>query len=96
MLLLARFKIYGHSMEPQIGDGEEVLVSEVPFWFKKPQINDIVAFVSKDNKVLIKRVSGVVRGGYYVQGDNREDSLDSRRFGKVLPKQIMGKFIFKL
>jgi nickel-type superoxide dismutase maturation protease len=96
MLLLARFKIIGHSMQPQIEDGQSVLVSEIPYWFKKPRINDIVAFKENYGQVLIKRISEIRNGKYFVKGDNKEDSLDSRRFGVISGDKIIGKVIFKL
>ena len=96
MLLLARFKIVGHSMEPQIEDGQSILVSVLPYWFKKPQINDIVAFKDNSGKVLIKRIAKVKNGEYFMQGDNQEDSLDSRKFGFISKNQIVGEVIFKL
>jgi signal peptidase I len=96
MLLLARFKIIGHSMEPQIKNGESVLVSNFPYWFKTPRINDIVAFKDNSGKVLIKRIVEIKNGKYSVLGDNRKDSLDSRKFGDVSKDKIIGEIILKL
>jgi nickel-type superoxide dismutase maturation protease len=96
MLLLARFKINGHSMEPQIKNRDQVLVSSIPYLFKSPQINDIVTFKDNSNKTLVKRIIRITDNGFIVQGDNKNDSLDSRKFGEVLLKQIMGKVISKL
>ena len=33
---------------------------------------------------------------YFVQGDNKNDSLDSRRLGRISKRQIIGKVIYKL
>ena len=96
MLLLARFKIIGHSMEPQIKTGETVLVSSIPYWFKIPKINDIVALKDNTGNFLIKRIASIKSGKYHVEGDNKQDSLDSRRFGSVFKKQIIGEVIYKL
>ena len=96
MLLLARFKILGHSMETQIKTGETVLVSSIPYWFKTPKINDIVAFKDKKGTILIKRIIKFQNGKYFVQGDNNNDSLDSRKFGYVSKNQIIGEIIYKL
>ncbi len=96
MLVLARFKVIGHSMEPLIKNGAAVLVSNCPYWFKNPQINDIVAFKDKSGKVLVKRIAKVNNEKYFVEGDNNSDSLDSRSFGYISKKQIIGEMIYKL
>lgn len=96
MLLLVRFKIIGHSMQPKIKDGQSVLVSEIPYLFKKPQINDIVAFKENHGKVLVKRISEIKNGKYFIRGDNKKDSLDSRKFGTITRDQIIGEIMFKL
>ncbi len=91
-MLLARFKVSGHSMEPRIKNGEEVLVTGIIYLFKKPKISDIVAF-KKDKKVLIKRIIRIDGDKYFVAGDNTNDSLDSKTFGLISKKQILGKVI---
>jgi nickel-type superoxide dismutase maturation protease len=96
MLLLTRFKIIGHSMEPQIESGKKVLVSNIPYWFQTPKINDIVAFKDSLGKVLIKRIVEISGKKYFVQGDNKDDSYDSRSFGNISKKQIIGKVIINL
>ena len=42
----------------------------------------------------LQRPYTVPAGQYYVMGDNRADSLDSRYWGTVLRSQILGKAIF--
>jgi len=96
MLLLQKFKISGHSMEPILKNGESVLVSSVPYLFKNPKIDDIVAFKEKAGKILIKRIKTCKNGKYFVKGDNKKDSFDSRDFGFVSRKLILGKLIYKL
>jgi nickel-type superoxide dismutase maturation protease len=96
MLLLARFKIVGHSMEPQVKTGETVLVSSIPYWFKIPKISDIVAFKDRTNKILIKRIIKIQNGKYFMQGDNKNDSLDSRTFGYISRDKIIGEIIYIL
>jgi len=96
MLLLGKFKVVGHSMEPQIKNGQLVLVSNISYLFKSPKINDIVAFKDKLGKVLIKRIIKIESGKYYVEGDNKSDSLDSRKFGSISKDKIIGEVILKL
>lgn len=77
-------------MSPKIAEGQEVLVSSLPFLFFEPKIGDIVAF-KKFNKVFIKRVKKINSDKYYLIGDNKEDSLDSKNFGWVSKKLVIGK-----
>lgn len=95
MLLLQKYKISGHSMEPILKNKDSILVSGLLYLFKKPKINDIVAFVYKD-KVLVKRIVKITNEKYFLAGDNNKDSFDSREFGFVSKNQILGKIIYKL
>lgn len=94
MLLLSRFIISGHSMEPTIKNGESILVSSIPFLFSKPKIGDIVAFLEKDSrKVFIKRIIKMNKNKYFLTGDNKKDSKDSRVFGWIGRREIVGKVV---
>lgn len=92
MILLKKFKIHGHSMEPIFKEGSEILVSFVPFFFAKPKTGDIIAFWHFD-KVLVKRVKKAKQSRYLVEGENVSDSL---KIGWIEKKDIIGKVIFKL
>ena len=96
MLLLQKYKISGHSMEPLLKTGDTVLISGFLYLFKNPKINDIVAFKEKKGEVLIKRIREVKNGGFFVSGDNKKDSLDSKDFGYISKEFIIGKLIYKL
>lgn len=82
-------------MEPQFKNGDKILASFLPFIIKNPKVNDIVVFEYK-NKVFIKRIKQIENKKYFVQGDNNNDSIDSRNFGGISKNQILGKMIFKL
>lgn len=91
-MLLGILRIHGHSMEPTIKDGQVVLISEIPYVISNPQLRDIVAFKNK-GKIFIKRISEIKSDTYYLTGDNKNDSLDSRSFGFVKRGQILGKVL---
>ena len=95
MLLLSRFKISGHSMSPTFSEGDNVLASSLPLLFLKPKNGDVVVF-KKYNRLYIKRIGEVKNNKYFLVGDNKKDSQDSRRFGLVLRNQIKGKVLFKI
>jgi nickel-type superoxide dismutase maturation protease len=94
MLLLTKLKIVGHSMEPEIKNGTTVLATSLFYWFKNPKIGDIVAFRDA-GEILIKRITKVSKGKYFLTGDNQKDSLDSREFGFISKQKIIGKVIYK-
>jgi signal peptidase I len=71
-----------------------------------PQRGDVVVFFSpRDGMPLLKRIAAVPgdhvegrneaipQGKYYVLGDNPSQSLDSREFGLVDRKQIVGRAV---
>lgn len=86
-------------MEPTIKQGQSVLVSAIPYLFSRPKIDDVVAF-KKKRKVFIKRITKIDPSAdgekYFVKGDNENDSMDSRQFGWIERKEIIGKVIYKI
>lgn len=73
-----------------------MLVSAIPYFFRKPKMREIVLIKEQGRKNFIKRISQVKDNKYFVVGDNKKNSLDSRKFGWVAKEQILGKMIFVL
>ncbi len=92
-MLLSLLRIHGHSMQPVISNGQKVLASSLPFLFSKPKINDIVVFKS-ESKIFVKRIRSVSEDKYFLEGDNKSDSLDSREFGLINRKNILAKVLW--
>jgi signal peptidase I len=124
-----RFRIEGQSMEPNLHDGEYVLIDKISYRLHSPERGDVIVFVPPSNeRDYIKRVIGLpgdtveIRGGqvyvngtaldepylhnltnadmparaveegrYFVMGDNRNNSSDSRSFGAITPQSIVGR-----
>lgn len=84
-------------MEPFISSGDIILVNRLSYLFKNPKIGDVVV-IKKNNKkkYLIKRIQKVRKKTYFVVGDNKNQSIDSRNFGWITKEDIIGKMIFKL
>jgi signal peptidase I len=124
-----RFRIEGQSMEPNLHDGEYVLVDKVSYALHSPERGDVIVLLRPNpEKDLIKRIIGLpgdtieVRNGqvyingtvinepylnqptnsttparqvepgrYFVMGDNRNNSSDSRSFGSIARSEIVGR-----
>ncbi len=124
-----RFRIEGDSMEPNLHNGEYVLIDKVSYLLHLPERGDVVVFTPPNNdRDYIKRIIGLpgdkveIKGGqvyvngvvldepylkgtirndmstrtveegrYFVLGDNRNNSSDSRSFGSIAPQSIVGR-----
>lgn len=82
-------------MTPTFSEEDSVLVSSFPFLFIKPKKGNVVVF-EKYGRLYIKRIGKIKEGKYFLVGDNKKDSQDSRRFGSVKREQIKGKVIRKI
>lgn len=85
--------VYGTSMYPRIQPGQVIIVNRYAYLFTQPEIDDVLVFIQPDsNRLMIKRVSAIADGPvYYVTGDNRRESLDSRHFGVLTRDAIIGR-----
>lgn len=92
MLVIGRFTVFGHSMEPNFKIGQSVVVSGIPYLFSAPQPGDAIVF-QDHKKAILKRITKASNDKYLVMGDNHNDSKD---FGWVIRSQIIGKVIFSL
>ena len=124
-----RFRIEGDSMEPNLHNGEYVLIDKISYLLHSLDRGDVIVFTPPNNeRDYIKRVIGlpgdtveikdgrvyvngvvldepylksrinndmparmVEKGRYFVLGDNRNNSSDSRSFGTITPQSIVGR-----
>lgn len=97
VFLGTRFKYVceGTSMNPTLRDGEVVLVDREA----KIEVGDIVVarHPVEQTSEVVKRVASInERGHFYLVGDNRDDSEDSRHYGAVTREYIKGKVVARL
>ncbi len=90
-MMFSFFKVSGHSMEPFLKEGSVVFTS-ILFPIK---ISDVVVF-QYHNKKMIKRVAKIQDKKIYTEGDNKNDSLDSKKIGWIDKEEIIGKVLFKI
>lgn len=81
-------------MAPTFKENDIVLVNRLSYFLSRPKIGDVV--VLKREKYIIKRIKKIDGDRFFVQGDNVKESTDSRKFGWVSKKEIVGKVIFKI
>ena len=98
--------VKGSSMEPTLLDGNTRVVFKAAYWFAEPRVGDIVIVVH-ENENLIKRITAcpgeipadaieygaLPKNLYFIEGDNRHVSIDSRNFGPVPGEDIIGRVI---
>jgi signal peptidase I len=83
-------------MEPTLRNGDVILASGIRYLITQPKVNEIVVFKSPSGQIMLKQITKVDNDKYFLEGNNKEDSLDSRQFGWVTKKQILGKMIYKI
>jgi nickel-type superoxide dismutase maturation protease len=93
-LPIYKYHIIGASMFPTYKDGDSVLVNRFSYIFHSPKRGDIVAVKDpRDSKTLIKRIEKIDGNKFFVIGDNKMHSTDSREFGMIGKQNIIGKVI---
>ncbi|MEB3355507.1 MAG: nickel-type superoxide dismutase maturation protease [Synechococcales bacterium] len=91
-----RYRVVGRSMLPLLQPDDEVLVDPTAYRQTPPVEGDLVLIDHPDRPHfrLVKRVRLVLPTGHcFVLGDNPTESTDSRQFGAVAAKQILGKVV---
>ena len=92
---LKRFKIKNDSMLPTIKAREEVIT--ISYILSKPKVGDIIVFKHiVPPFIFCKRIKKIINEEVWVEGENKKVSFDSRKFGFVEKKNIIGKVIIKL
>ncbi len=84
-------------MEPGIHEGQYVIVNRWAYLLRGPSEGDVVVLRHpEEGRALVKRIAEVRSDGYIVMGDNEEYSVDSRHFGPVPRRLIVGRVLFRV
>ena len=89
------FLVEGDSMVPALKDGDYVMIDS----YAELNIGDIVLAQHpfKQSVKIIKRIKEISpEGRYFLVGDNPSESSDSRAFGALSAKDILGKAVCRL
>jgi len=82
-------------MVPFLQERDEVLT--ISYFFSQPKAGDVIVFRQLVPPfILCKRIIKIVNDKIWVEGDNKKKSIDSRNFGFIKRKDIIGKMLFKL
>lgn len=92
-LPFSRFTIHGNSMLPTLKPGQDILCFTWAYVFFKPKIGDIVV-IRQGGREIVKRIQKRDDHRFFVIGDNRKESTDSREFGAIGKSKIVGKVLF--
>ena len=86
-----RVIVAGRSMEPTLEAGDRLLVARTG----PSKTGDLVALRDPfdRHRVIVKRVAAVHRGELVVRGDNADASVDSRVFGPVPDRDVLGRVV---
>jgi signal peptidase I len=103
-LLVQNYRVDGPSMQQTLYTNEYILVDKATYYLHPPERGDVIVFEYPldTSKNFVKRVIGIpgdtvqidTRGmvsEYYVLGDHRGDSDDSRDWGPVPRADIIGR-----
>lgn len=82
-------RVAGASMQPSLKHGQIVVFRH---WRMSPRSGDVI-MIKHDGLDKIKRLHAIKEGHIYVVGDNPAQSTDSRQFGWLPSKVIIGVLV---
>ena len=84
-------------MVPIFRNNDIILINRLAYVFKNPKENDVIVLRDPRNgREILKRIVKVNNSAYFVEGDNKKESTDSREFGPVTKTAIIGRVITNL
>ncbi len=89
---ILKFQVQEDSMLPALKPGDVVLVNKL----STPGVGDVIVLKNPEDQkmLLIKKIQKVDDRKYFVMGNDLKKSRDSRHFGLVEKKDIIGKVFY--
>lgn len=89
---LKKFRVKEYSMDPYLKNNDAVVVFR--YLFSRPKVGDVIIFHhTTPPHMFIKRITKMNKKKVWVEGDNKKNSIDSRTFGFIDQRNIIGKVI---
>ena len=94
-------KVSGNSMLPSFAPGDRILIKYRASDMQPIYAGDVV-LIEREGELMLKRIVRYEIGGHTgqgmvtVEGDNKEESIDSRHWGAIPSRFVKGKVIRKL
>lgn len=88
-LLLLR-QVVGRSMSPKLKPGQLLLITRI---YRRLRPGQVIVF-NHYGREKVKRIERVVDNRVFVIGDNLNFSTDSRHFGWITTKEIIGRVVW--
>jgi nickel-type superoxide dismutase maturation protease len=90
---VSRYVVEGPSMLPAYRPGERLLVNRLAYVLRPPAPGDVVVIRDPERRgrYLLKRITSSRGGMFAVAGDNAAESRDSRQFGLIDRRAIVGR-----
>lgn len=95
-MILAVRRVRGASLAPRFREGDFVVISRIPLLFRRLAVGDVVVFKQAEYGQLIKRVERICKDGSLVVRGGDIDSVDSRCFGPIQVKTVLGLVLFHI
>jgi mitochondrial inner membrane protease subunit 1 len=91
--LFRRVRVTGDSMVPALQEGDRLLVG--PRLGVQPGAIVAIRDPRSPGRLLVKRVHGRGLDWVDVRGDNDRSSTDSRHFGPLPPRLVVGRIVYR-
>jgi len=98
--LFKAVELRGDSMSPNFNDGDWLLFRLFPAKSKSGNLVGKVVLIQRQSQVgtdflQVKRVTQLTEVKFWVEGDNKSASTDSRSWGALDSTEVIGKLLFR-